>query len=192
MMKRINVLTGRELFNLQSLDVATRLKESISNDNSQCISKAERAKLFEDLRLLYFALKDAMDPSISGGDVDDLRRLLTPPYRLFDHNGDLQPRLVKGLIDAGAKAVMVAEDQGSVVIVVEGPDPETDFLRNFRNMSLPESPTIKYTQCEWSPEGGGEEALTGFQMGSSIAFHDVCLRSPSPESLTLAVAQLGR
>jgi hypothetical protein len=99
---------------------------------------------------------------------------------------------VKGLIDAGAKAIAVTEDHGSVVIVIEGPDPETDFLRNFRNMSLTESPTIKYTQCEWSPEGGGEEAVTEFQMGSSIAFRDICLRSLVPESVTLAVAQLTR
>jgi hypothetical protein len=166
MMERINVLAGRDLFTLQSLDAARRLKEPITADNPEHIKKRHRFELFTDLRLLYFSLENAMDHSKTEADVDALRQLLKPPHGLFDLEGDLQRGLVDSLRGAGAMSVMLTEEGGSYVISVEGPGSEDAFVQNFGNLSLTDPlPRIKYIQREFSSVAGPEEALCGVSKG---------------------------
>eukprot|EP01033_Poteriospumella_lacustris_P012900 gene12900-9230_t len=145
MMERINVLAGRDLFTLQSLDAARRLKEPITADNPQLIKKRHRFELFTDLRLLYFSLENAMDHSKTEADVD---------------------ALLDSLRGAGAKSIMLTEEGGSYVISVEGPGSEDAFVQNFGNLSLTDPlPRIQYTQRDFSSVAGPEEALCGVSKG---------------------------
>ena len=150
MMERINASSQLNIFQLGSVEAMKRVKTRCMDEkrNRVTIQMEERKLIYYDLDQLQSSLWKMRNPEETGGDINELRRIMKPPHGLFNSSGFLNTILSEVLHSSGATTILLKEVNGSFVLHVEGDVTEVWFRQKLKSLKL-ENPNILHPKIEY-------------------------------------------